>query len=59
MRVWGEPDVFEAGWAHWVDYVVVYPRLADYVGDRVVENDPRCVGDDLLFGLIIERVALA
>ena len=36
----------EAGRAHWVDHVVVDPRLTDYVGHRVVEKHPRRVGDD-------------
>src|SRR6202035_890066 len=58
LRMWGEPDVLEAGRAHRVDYVVVHPWLADYVGHRVVEEDPRRVGDNNFLGLIVERVAL-
>src|SRR5271170_1625617 len=58
LRMWGQPDPLEARRAHRVDYVVVYPRLADYVGHGVVEEDPGRVGDYYFLGLVVERVTL-
>src|ERR1700723_3454544 len=58
LGMWREPDVLEARGAHRIDHVVVHPWLADYVGDRVVEENPRRVGYDDFLGLIVERIAL-
>src|SRR5271163_3933158 len=58
LAMWREPHVLEARRAHRIDYVVVHPRLADYVSHRVVEKYPGRIGDNDFLGLIIKSVAL-
>src|SRR5271170_3164758 len=58
LRMWRQPHVLEAGWAHRVDHIVVHPRLTDYVRHRVIQKHPWRIGDDNFFRLVVKSVAL-
>jgi NAD-dependent dihydropyrimidine dehydrogenase PreA subunit len=56
-RVRREPDPLESRGAHRVEHVSVHPRLANHVGDRIVEKNPGRVSHHDLLGPVIQRVA--
>src|SRR5689334_14551481 len=52
LRMTVEPDILQSRRAHWIKQVTMHPRLPNYIGNWVVQKNPRGVCNDNLLCLI-------